>query len=89
MTEIERHIIVSALEDAGLDTEKVLYEGYVGRYMYGAHCFGITGTARTLVMFFIQLSEEPVADDLVRVMQQDSLGLEDIYYFPGYTVTEG
>lgn len=91
MQTLDRTQIEDALFTAGLD-EDALYEGYSGRAMYGAECFGITGSDSAITKFMIALAadtgESELAMELADSMRTDNMGLDKIAYFPGYTVAE-
>lgn len=89
MVEIDRFTIEDAAWDADLDTEKVLYDGYSGRGMYGRKCFGIVGSMEDYSKFLVRLtqSDPDIAWDLAQSVDSDSMGYESIFYFPGYQLS--
>jgi len=68
------------------DYEGSLYREYSGRYMYGSHCFGITGHPSDFARFICQLTQRNA--DLAWILSQavttDNMGRDTIFYFPGY-----
>ncbi len=76
--------------------ESVIRQDYSGRYMYGAECFGLVlNSDGELVRVMLELAEilseadygdRDVAKDLAQAMRSDSMGLSNIYYFPGWTL---
>lgn len=86
MVEIDRSVVEEAAWAADLDTEKALYDGYSGRGMYGRKCFGVVGSMEDYSKFLVQLTQtDPdLAWDLAQSVASDSLGLDNIFYFPGY-----
>lgn len=96
---IPRSIITDALYDAGL-TDDNLHDGYSGRFMYGAKCFGIVGSATDYTKFMIALATALARDDdadlmfgwdmndLADAVRTDDMARDTIFYFPGYTIAE-
>lgn len=88
---LARATVVDALYDAGLD-EDALYEGYSGRGMLGADCFGIVGYVSDVTKFLIRLVAQDdeqgvdLAESLADSMRSDGMGTSTIFYFPGYEV---
>lgn len=84
--------ILEAAQAEGIEVR----EDYSGRGMYGGECFGIVGSLNGLLTFAAILAgscdnEEEAADvlsDLAQAAQEDSMGRQSIYYFPGWTFKE-
>jgi hypothetical protein len=93
---LPRQAVVDALEGSDL-TEDAVYDGYSGRAMYGATCFGIVhDSPGQLLAFFATLgaiSEHAYGLDmhdigrLAQGARQDDLGLSTITYFPGFELS--
>lgn len=87
------HAAVAA-DNAGLDPEEALRDDYSGRGMYGETCFGIVvGGVNQAARFLVELamSDEDATDlagDLADAMRSDSMGYDQIYYFPGYRLSD-
>lgn len=72
------------------DKEIELKTDYSGRGMFGEECFGIVGDAKTLAMFFIELTsylledgdDAQLAYELSTNLKTDNIGNDCIYYFP-------
>lgn len=86
-TTIPRQTLLDALSVADLD-EDALYEGYSGRGMYGAECFGFTCTLREFAIVCAALGSTADDWDFVGKVQTDSMGLGQIFYFPGVGISE-
>jgi hypothetical protein len=93
---ILRRDFTDALEAAGLN-EYEITEGYSGRGMYGATCFGVTVEPSNLRYVYAALgytmgSAEAADDDmetaeaLLRTAAWDSMGRDFIVYFPGWSL---
>jgi hypothetical protein len=95
MQEIERQIIVDALEKADQlddDTrlEDVLREDYSGRGMFGDRCFGIVGALDAFGLVLVELTEDghgELARNMASNVRTDNMGYEAIYYWPELTLT--
>jgi len=90
MMKIDRMLVEDAIYEAELD-EDSLYEGYSGRAMYGAKCFGLIvdrpgEAAKFLVKIANALADDDLADELADAWRSDSMGLSTIVYFPGFEV---
>lgn len=86
---LERKHVIAALEDAGLEQE-ALREDYSGRGMYGKECPGLVGSRKEFVRFYIRLAAQIGADeaeDLANAAREDSMGREEIVYWPGTELT--
>lgn len=91
---VAREFVESTLEDAGLDVRM----DYGGRGMYGKDCLGIvtdgSGWAlATQVMEAQEYTSYAEEDDLLDYLlthepRVDSMGLGDIYYWPGLQVID-
>lgn len=68
-------------------------DGYSGRGMYGKTCAAVTfPNAQAIYQFFTQLGYYSATDDasrdlsdLVNASRTDSMGMDTIVYFPGWT----
>lgn len=77
------------LQAADFESEAI-YTNYSGRYMYGATCFGFVGGVQDYTRFVGTLLHLIDADEwqtLVDALTTDNMGLDMIYYFPGWTLT--
>lgn len=84
--QVSREMILAALEQAGLDEEAV-YDGYSGRCMYGATCFGIVAQPHDFALFCAAVGAS--SDDWeywINDLREDQLGLSMIWYWPGHTL---
>jgi hypothetical protein len=75
------------LVDICIDYDVEVYLDYSGRAMYGDVCFGFYGNIDTSEANSIVLrsfDDNDLAKKLLEKMTTDSLGLDTIYYFPGY-----
>jgi hypothetical protein len=87
---IEREVIEEALIDAGVEDADAIYVNYSGRGMYGETCFGVTvSDVREFFRFTAALGarDADTAYQLADALRSDSMGLDTIYYFPGWDVT--
>ncbi len=75
--------------------ESIIRADYSGRYMYGAECFGLVlNSDGELVQVMLELAaalQEEGWDRydvraLAGAMRSDSMGLSNIYYFPGWAL---
>ena len=86
---LDRHEVIDALLDAGLD-EEALRDDYSGRGMYGATCFGIVGNigdfARFIVSFIANHADDSTDPDWLGNVLTDGMGLDTIFYWPGVQV---
>lgn len=82
-----------------LDCDAEIYPDYSGRAMYGGRCFGITCAVPEQVYFALgyaagQADESGECEDaeqwreLARCARVDSMGLDQIVYFPGYGLSD-
>lgn len=87
---LERDMVEEAMRAADIDKDS-LYEGYSGRAIYGAKCFGITGSMEDYSKFLVQLTQldTDIAWDLAQNVRTDSMGYDSIFYFPGYQLDNG
>lgn len=95
--EIEKSVILAALQDA--DVEDTRW-GYSGRGMYGRTCFGFVGSMDQYGRFLIALVQNgyyehddieeggDVAKEFADRVSTDSMGYDTIFYFPGIQVLE-
>lgn len=91
---IERALVAEALDNAGLD-EDAIRTGYSGRGMYGEMCFGVVvpgfnQAARFLVelaTLMVDHDEPGTAGELADAMRSDNMGMDMIFYFPGWELT--
>lgn len=93
MDTISREALEGALEQAGhYEVEEIVRDGYSGRGMNGKVCVGLVlGSANDLVQVAVRLAAmmgEEEAHDFFGDMCEDSMGLDRIYYFPGWTVED-
>jgi hypothetical protein len=80
--------IANACDAAGLDFDEVVYQGYSGRAMYGATCFGVTHNGVSeLLQFVLACDREGLELDFLESARQDDLGLSTITYFPGFELS--
>lgn len=73
-----------ACYDADLDPERSIRAKYSGRAMYGDECFGLVHkTAGELLRFACSLFQsDPDSVDWLDEARQDSMGLDQITYWP-------
>lgn len=86
--EVSRTAVVTAIEDAGMDPDDVLREGYSGRSMYGDKTWGIVGNMTGFATFLVEFAKAEGEDadgaqELAGHVQSDSMGWDLIFYFPG------
>jgi hypothetical protein len=65
-----------------------MYRAYSGRFMYGEKCVGIVAPgAAGATRFIMEVSKTlPVlANDLLDAQRQDDMGLDRVFYFPGWS----
>lgn len=88
-TTLERDLIESTAWAADIE-ESSIHWGYSGRGMYGKKCFGISGSMQDYSKFLCQLTQvDPdLAWELSQAVATDSLGLNEIFYFPGFSLKE-
>lgn len=98
ITAIPAQVITDAVYES--DSGLRVYKDYSGRGMYGASCFGVVGSQRGLLKFFIELATTPdfyafdefdvsgadLAIELADRVSTDNMGFDTIFYFPGYTL---
>lgn len=73
--------------------EDIRPDGYSGRGMYGKTCASVTfPNAQAIYQFFTQLGYYSATgdasrglSDLVNASRTDSMGLDTVVYFPGWT----
>lgn len=88
--EMAAHIVNTALDfvEDGLR----LHERYSGRGMYGEQCVAFYGgdTRAFLVSLAIDAPEDTREDfrDMLKNERSDNLGLDMVYYFPGFKVSK-
>jgi hypothetical protein len=99
MKTIPRDKVEQALYDSQIGFEspdEVIRDGYSGRGMYGAECFGFVCDIRDLLKIFVALSGQNDPDDdefewtvmeLTESATSDSMGSGTIWYFPGWTLS--
>ena len=88
MTSIDVTLVDDVLDNLDTFNDRCV-RTYSGRGMYGTACFGVTfRTVSDFAGFMVRLAaDEPaLADGLADRVQQDSLGLDTIYYFPGFVL---
>src|SRR5690348_10997559 len=98
MIDIQESVIREALEAASIDAD-ALHATYSGRFMRGQTCFGIAGSHKDIVRFFIAFVSDAsfdtdaleerieLADDLAEAMRTDNMGRDTIFYFPGFVLS--
>lgn len=72
------------LDDVAFDADVVTHS-YSGRFMYGATCFGVSGSIDDYTQFVYRLTlEEPELAQLLtsRGVDTDDLGRSTIFYWP-------
>lgn len=96
--EISKSDILAALTFTGIEDEPRW--GYSGRGMYGARCFGFTGTMEDYSNFLLGIVDTvydqtediaaatQIASQFGERVSTDSMGYDTIFYFPGITVLE-
>jgi hypothetical protein len=75
------------MADLPTSNDRSVYAAYSGRGMFGGACFGVVfRTVADFAGFMVALTQENawLASDLADRVQTDSMGLDTIYYFPGY-----
>lgn len=86
-------VIIEAIESFTNDNEHTIYENnYSGRGMYGANCYGISCNnplkAISMITYEVWDMDEEEAMmcwiDMMSDAQTDSMGRQQILYFPGY-----
>ena len=80
--------ILDVIDYAAIDEEQLRLD-YSGRAMYGAKCVGIVGDmgdAMRFVLAVAQVVDREMAEFLTRDVRSDSMGLSNIYYWPGLQV---
>lgn len=83
------------------DYSSKIYEDYSGRGMYGEKCFGIVASNPGVASVFLTIlaaakveknpEEFDAASDiheLAASMRLDNMGIDMIYYFPGWQLSE-
>lgn len=70
--------------DADSDEQVRWHPNYSGRFMYGATCIGISGYSFTLADVWADLPKE-YREQLGKATR-DSLGMGEIWYWPGVRV---
>lgn len=87
MQNINRSVVIDALELAGLD-EDALRDDYSGRGMYGEDCLAVVCGLGDLLAFATALGEQyGEARNWMSSVCSDSMGRSAVYYWPGVTVT--
>lgn len=95
-TAIPRDALEQLAINADLDLEDELRLDYSGRGMYGSTCIGIVGSVTTLTHFIRTLSEQVLVGEEnglvpfleeVHNVRQDSMGRDQIFYWPYITVS--
>ena len=88
MTREEFAEFTMAVEDSGAD----VYERYSGRFMYGEQCVGFVGSPSVVAKVFARLGAAQdtadVAEQMAEVMRTDNMGLDMIFYFPGWSAPD-
>lgn len=86
MQTLDYHTVLQAVD---FEREAV-YTNYSGRFMYGATCFGIVGDTAQFARFMVVLGalthNDDTVMDLLDVLREDNMGMDRIYYFPGFTL---
>ena len=100
--DIKKSQVLDALNQAGLDDD-ALYEGYSGRGMYGHETWGVVTSSRDQLKVFAALAafaahaddDEADAYDIAEVASEladaasfDSMGYDQIMYFPRVELIE-
>lgn len=84
-------------DQSNLDAMRELAEGYElkfhhdysGRGMYGRTCIGVEGTRENFWRFTLVMASELHEDLMIALEtlpQQDSMGMDLIWYWPGVTI---
>jgi hypothetical protein len=93
---MRRDVLAVVMEDAGMDPDTDLREGYGGRAMYGGETFGlVVGSDNSFFMFLVELAKTEgvdgdTAQELAQRARSDSMGKNSsIFYFPGVELVDG
>lgn len=80
LNENEIDTIDSAVCNASMEVRN-----YNGRGMYGDECLGVVGDLPGFATFLVDVAgqDNALAEQLVQHLRADSMGMSDIYYFPG------
>jgi len=73
--------------DAQLGGDVDVRDDYSGRYMYGATCLAVVGDNYVLEVF-LDAARYYGIDARLGNMAQDSMGLSQVFYWPGIEVEE-
>lgn len=90
--EIPLEIIVEAAESANIDPDNIRGD-YSGRGMYGSTCFGvIVANMSEFLRFMLEIERTDCGFDYTNYLadwvNQDSMGYDTIYYFPGVKLVD-
>jgi len=91
------HHLQMALDDAELIARSdTIHYSYSGRAMYGSTCFGVVlHDMSELLRLFVALArvcdragQHDLPGELAQSLATDKLGLDMIFYFPGWRLSE-
>lgn len=83
-------VMHSGVETDSMDYADVISNDYSGRSMYGRECFGVTlKNDADMLLFMLELADvleddRETVKELAQNMRSDNMGLDYIYYFPGW-----
>lgn len=98
---ISRTLVDEAAALVGVSSDEVVRDNYSGRGMFGTSCFGLVGPTPVLMGMMAALGtvaqdhadslDKPDVDRglitrMAKDAAMDSMGREDIVYFPGWTL---
>uniref|UniRef100_UPI003F4983E5 hypothetical protein n=1 Tax=Amycolatopsis sp. CA-096443 TaxID=3239919 RepID=UPI003F4983E5 len=87
---LDRRTVRDAACNADLEPDAIVRDSYSGRGMYGAECFALyVDQISDAVKFLVHFGQEQPQDAcrLADAMRFDQMGLGQVVYFPGWTLT--
>jgi hypothetical protein len=88
MTDIDKTVVIDAMEGLAMDLGGEFRDDYSGRGMYGETCVGVVFDYRSdIYEFMFDVYEE--TGYRLTAPAEDSMGISTIFYWPGLQRGEG